>query len=110
MNTHQTSVVDALRHMHREFKNSPYFGTEDLKAIQSEIARHEYDNPEEHRLREMIYYRQMMIEQINDQYNLVELCPDLLHHFAQGMEDMQDALNKMVAERQQRQHSRIDYE
>lgn len=110
MSARQPTVIEGLQYMHQEFKNSPYFGTEDLKAIQAEISRQNYENPDEQRLREMIHHRHLLIEQVTTRYGLMSRCPDLLSHFAQGLEDMQDALDRMVAEREERQRARIDYE
>lgn len=106
MTATRATVVGMLQEMHTNLKNSPYFGPEDLVAIQAEIARQSCEHPDEQRLREMIQQREALLVQ---HAALVATCPELFEHFAQNLEDMQDELNRMIHERELHQRARVDY-
>lgn len=105
-----SDTITGLQHMYTNVKQSVYFDHHDLKAIQKEIDRQNIVDDDEARLREQITERCRVLELINQQYGLMERCPQLFEHFAEGLADLEDELAAIIHQREAQQRAQTKYD
>lgn len=95
-----TEIVLRLQSMADELKQSVYFSSDDLRAIDEEIERqlkHVPQLEEIAKLEEQLAERQQLLERLGLKYDLVASCPELFEHFANGLIDMQEEIERLKA-------------